>query len=403
MPVPFSILLGRDRVFQRLAGGQAHGGHPAGVAPAARLLAAGPILRPRREREKEKGETESGREGEISRPAAIRSSPRLTLSPTLVWPRLLWEKVPMLAIAGLFCLLAVHGQETATFEANQHYSFAWRVGNALVSYVFYLGKFFYPASLAALYPRISDLPPWQVAGSAALLLMITAVALAWRRQFPYLLVGWLWYLGMMVPVIGLVQLGVGNQANRFTYLPQIGLAIALAWMAAEMYRRWAATRWVCGLVAASVLAATIACAWQQAGYWRDSETLWGHTLACTPPNAFAHNCLGLALGAQGRTNEAMTHYRRAVELEPDFARAHNNLGLALANRGQINEALAHFRRAVELRPNFVQAHNNLAVLLVRRGAIGEAIDIAGRPSRTRSGQCRCAQQPGARLGEARGP
>ena len=157
--------------------------------------------------------------------------------------RLIWEKLPLLAIAGLFGLLAVHGQAGA-LEINRHVPVEWRIGNVLLSYVFYLGKLFYPVGLAVLYPTLPELGPWRIAGSALLLISCTAAALAGWRRFPYLLVGWLWYLGMMLPVIGVVQLGLGNGADRFTYLPQIGLTIALAWAAAAVWERgeWRAER-----------------------------------------------------------------------------------------------------------------------------------------------------------------
>ena len=150
--------------------------------------------------------------------------------------RLIAEKTPLLVIAGAFCLLAVYGQGAGTLEVNQQYSLGWRIGNALISYVFHLGKLFYPVDLAVIYPRVRELHVWQAVGSALLLATVTAVTVVWRRRSPYLLVGWLWYLGMMVPVIGLLQIGIGNGADRFTYLPQIGLAIAIAWTLADACR-----------------------------------------------------------------------------------------------------------------------------------------------------------------------
>ena len=140
--------------------------------------------------------------------------------------RLILEKIPMLVIACLFCFMNIHGRTAAAFAANQQYSVGWRIGNALISYVAYLGQFLFPLGLATCYPRRPVLPPWQVAAAVLLLVSITAVAVWWRRQRPYLLVGWLWYVGMLVPVIGLVQFGSQAEADRFTYLPQIGLTIA---------------------------------------------------------------------------------------------------------------------------------------------------------------------------------
>ena len=155
----------------------------------------------------------------------------------------LLEKLPLVALSLGACVVAVCIQGS-TMAATGRFSLAWRLENSLVSYVFYLGKLFYPVDLAVLYPRVNLLPAWKVVTASLLLAGISAAVFHWRRRFPYLLVGWLWYLGMMVPVIGLLQIGAGNGANRFTYLPQIGLAVGLAWAAADAYRRWRGdSRW----------------------------------------------------------------------------------------------------------------------------------------------------------------
>ena len=305
-------------------------------------------------------------------------------------------------------------------EVNRAYSFAWRTGNGLISYMVYLGQFFCPLNLVPFYPRRPvPLPTWQAAAAALILAGVTLAAFGQRRRRPYLLVGWLWYLGMLVPVIGVVQFGAQAEADRFTYLPQIGLAVALAWTAGEAFRRWPAGRRAYGLGAAFVLTAMIVCAWRQTGYWCDSFTLWTHTLACNPRNvtahvdlgtalkklgrndeamaqyrtalaigrddpaarrdagvalAFARGNLGVALMKRGRTDEAIEQYRQALKYKPDFATAHYNLGIALAKGGRTDEAIGHYRRAVELKPDFVEAHRNLAAALAGRGQIGEAID-----------------------------
>jgi tetratricopeptide (TPR) repeat protein len=320
---------------------------------------------------------------------SVATKARSTIAP--LW-RLILEKLPLLAIACLFCLWTVHAQEAATLEANQRYSLLWRIGNAMIAYAFYLGKFSAPVDLAAFYPRVGDLPPWQVAASSLLLAGITAAAFVCRRRFPYLLVGWLWYLGMMLPVIGLLQIGLGNGADRFTYLPQIGLSIAIVWAVADGKKGTGpisrngplgASQKLdpsplsrpMGRAAASVcvLTALIVAAWRQTGYWRDSETLWTHTLACTSGSSLAHINFGLALAGRGRIDEAIAHYRKALEIEPDSANAHNNLGLALAGRGRIDEAMLHYQRALKIEPDFALAHNNLGLALAGRGRIDEAI------------------------------
>ena len=173
----------------------------------------------------------------------------------------------------------------------------WRTGVALISYVAYLGQFFYPLGLAASYPRPGlDLPMWRVGGAFVILLGVTVAVCSWRRRCPYLLVGWLWYLGMLVPMIGLVQVGVGAMADRFTYLPEIGLCIALAWGVTDVCRSSPHRRRVCGVTSALVLLVLMGCAWRQTSFWCDSETLWTHALACTSRNSVAHHNLGIGSG-----------------------------------------------------------------------------------------------------------
>ena len=309
------------------------------------------------------------------------------------------EKIPLLAIACLFCLLAVRGQEAGALEVNREYPFAWRIANAIISYVVYLGQFFCPVNLVPYYPRRPlSLPPWQVAAAILALAFITLAALWQRRQRPYLLVGWLWYVGMIFPVIGLVQFGAQAEADRFTYLPQIGLAIAIVWTWAEGKRgagglcregpaavaerdarlsyqsRLSPFSAYCFRAAAAVcVMLLVVSAWRQTRHWRDTEALWTHTVACSPENTLAMNDLGVLLAERGAVDAAIAQYQRALQIRPDFPKAHNNLGDALVRRGRTDEAIQHYQRALETQPNFAEAHNNLGIALARRGRTNEAI------------------------------
>jgi tetratricopeptide (TPR) repeat protein len=286
---------------------------------------------------------------------------------------LVLEKIPLLAMAALSCVVAVWAQGQA-LAPNELLSPYWRMGNSLISYVVYLGRVFYPAGLAIPYPRRAlDLPIWTVLGAFLVLVGITAAALVGRRKRPYLLVGWLWYLGMLVPVIGLIQFGIQAMADRFTYLPRIGLCIALAWGASQVVASWPNRRWLCGAGSALVLAILMACAWRQTAFWRDSVALWNHTLACTSQNSVALRLLGDALKNQGRLDEALAKYQKALEIRPNSAEAHNNLGEVLARIGRPNEAVAEYRKALEIRPDLAEAHNNLGNALLDRGRLDEAI------------------------------
>ena len=248
-----------------------------------------------------------------------------------------------------------------------------------------------------------------------LLAISTAVFVA-RRKCPYLLFGWLWYLGTLVPVIGLVQVGSQAMADRYTYLTQIGLYMAIAWGAADVAGSWPYRRWPLAAVSALVVAGLMVCAWQQTRHWRDSETLWTHTLACTSQNPIAHNNLGIALAGRGQVDEAIAHYRKALEIKPDYVggpqqprtcvgrprtgrRGHRPLPEGPGNQARlrgrptttsaspwpaadrVDEAIAHYRKALEIKPDYAEAHNNLGVR-------------AGRPRTGRRGDRPLPEGPG---------
>ncbi len=293
------------------------------------------------------------------------------------------EKIPLFVLAAISCVVTYSAQGTA-ITPLERLPLGVRTANALLSYVAYLVQFFYPVGLAVFYPRPKDpLPIWYIFAAVLLLVGISLAVLACRRKCPYLLVGWLWYLGMLVPVIGLVQVGSQTHADRYTYLPQIGLYIALAWGAERASRGWAYRRPVAGAVSALALMGLTCCAWQQVSYWKDAETLWRHALACTSNNYLAHSSMGIALAEHGHLDEAIAQYRTALEINPDYELAHYNLGLALAGRGEVEEALAHFRTALDIRPDHAAVLNNMAWILAtnaeekfRDGA--EAVRLAQR-------------------------
>ncbi len=304
-------------------------------------------------------------------PLSVRNASSPQQSPRSL-PRVLLEKLPWLLLAAGSCLVTYSAQQTAIIPF-QRFSFASRIANALVSYVAYLCQFFYPAALAVYYPRPQDgLPIWKIAASLFVLFGISLAVLSCRKR-PYLLVGWLWYLGMLVPTIGLVQVGVQAMADRYTYLTQIGLSIALGWEAARVCRHWPSCRRVVAVTSVLAIMSLGSCAWQQVSYWKDSEALWPRTLACTSRNVLALNCYGLALADRGKLDKAITQYRAALDIEPGFVEAHINLAHALAGRGRVNEAIAQYRKALEVRPDSPEAHDNLGSELARRGKLDEAI------------------------------
>ena len=213
----------------------------------------------------------------------------------------------------------------------------------------------------------------EVGGSVLVVVGVCLVVLWLGRRWPYLLVGWCWYLGTLMPVIGLTK-GWGTfMADRFTYLPQLGLYLMVAWGAVDGAGVWRGRRVVLASAAVVIVTSLLVAARVQTRYWRDSISLWTHTLACTPENFFAHHKLGVALAAQGKWNEAISHYERVLQLKPDAADVHNNFGIALAAQGKWNEAIAHYERALRLNPDDANTHNSLGVALAQEGKLDEAI------------------------------
>jgi len=304
---------------------------------------------------------------------------RLKLStpdpPLLTVKRLVWEKLPLLLLSvasGVATLLAQ--QHVIVLGQRLDLSLFSRAGNALVACAVYLRQMFYPVGLAVLYPHPGTrLSLWTAVGCGVVLTLITVSVVRWRRQRPYLLVGWLWYLGMLVPVIGLVQVGIQAHADRYTYLPQIGLYIMVAWGVVDLCAAWRWRRVVLPAAAGMVLAGLLAVAHAQTRYWRDSVSLWTHTLACTSGNFIAHYNLGEALAQQGRLSEAISHFEQALLLQPDSADAQYDWGLMLGKQGNWPDAIPHFERALQLKPDFAKAHCNLGFALAQQGKLDAAI------------------------------
>ena len=286
--------------------------------------------------------------------------------------QLILEKLPLFGLAAAAGVATLFAQAEA-IEPFERMSLSLRVGNALISYATYLGQMFWPSGLAFFYPFTAG--SVRVAGvvlSLVVLAGISAGVVVLRRR-SYLLTGWLWYLIMLVPVIGIVQAGAQARADRYTYLPQIGLYWLLTWAVADLCAGWRYRRVVLGGGAMVILIALIFCARVQTSYWRSSESLWTHTLACTSDNYVGQNCLGSALLKMGSVDEAIAHSQRALQIKPDYVEAYNNLGNALLKKGNVDEAIAHYQKALQINPGYVEAHNNLGNALLKKGNVDEAI------------------------------
>ncbi len=283
------------------------------------------------------------------------------------------EKIPLFILSAVSAGVTIIAQQAVSMQRMPLFS---RIGNAIASYVIYIWQMFCPGKLAVFYPFVRSPLSWQVLSAAVFLIAITTVAVWLRRRRPYFVVGWLWYLSMLVPVIGIVQVGLQSHADRYTLLPQIGLYLIIVWGVAEICARWNALRPIIG-AATAVLIATLAwTARSQASYWRDSEVLWTHTIAVTKENYFAHSSLADLLMRQGRLDEAIAHCQEALRIRPDDANAENNLGLANLQLGNEREAAAHFENSLRNSPGNLNVRTNLAWLLAT------SVDSSLRDGRT---------------------
>ena len=297
-----------------------------------------------------------------------------------LWPRiapLIGEKLPLFALAaGASLLIYLIQTQTGIVKSAVEFPFAARLANALVAYVAYLFKTVYPLHLAVFYPHPGTaLPLWQAAGAALLLAAITVTVI--RSGKPYLVVGWLWYLGTLVPVIGVVQVGIQGMADRYTYVPLIGIFIMAAWGIADLTVGWRSRNAVLACAAAGGLAALTILSWFQVGTWRNNITLYSHAVGVTAGNYWAEYNLGLALMAGDRDDEALPHFQEAIRLQPGYADAYLNIGVIQAKQGRLADATTNFGRVLELNPAHREALRNLSLALIRQGKAVEAASRLG--------------------------
>jgi protein O-mannosyl-transferase len=298
-------------------------------------------------------------------------------------PRFLFlEKTPLLLLSGLSCLVTIWAQDSATGLVEQ-LPLTWRLNNALVSYIEYVRQTFWPTRLAVFYPHPnSALSVWQVALAIMFLLAISGIAILLRKKHPYVLAGWFWYVGMLVPVIGIVQIGEQGHADRYTYLPHIGLFLLVVWGAADLARAWHLRREYLWLAATTTIAVLSYGAAVQASFWKNSEALWNHTLSVTSNNDFAHNNLGFLYLRRGELDKAISHFETALEIRSHnsqtrynlgTALVHMNLANALAREGKPEEAIEHYEEAIKLRPDYGDTYYNFGSVLFQQGRIDDAI------------------------------
>jgi len=290
-------------------------------------------------------------------------------------PQLVLEKLPLLALSAASCVMTIlaqsHGQAISSVEQVSLFA---RVENALVGYLVYIVQTIWPVRLSPLYPLPASRPIWQVAAVAVVMALITIFAASRSRKRPHLIVGWLWFIGTLVPVIGLVQVGSQAHADRYTYVPLIGLFIMVAWSLPEPDRAKPVPMRLSAISSIAILFVLSALAWKQVGYWRDSVTLSMRAITVTDPNAVAHFNLANALVEHGDLDGAVEHFQAASTIMPEWADTHFNLGNTLARQNKLDQAIAEYQAALKHRPRFVDAMIGLGIALARRGDFDQAIN-----------------------------
>lgn len=288
--------------------------------------------------------------------------------------RLLLEKTPFLFLSAASCVVTFlaqyKGGAVSSFEAIP---LKTRVLNAFVACCKYLGKIFWPQNLAVFYPHPgSHLPTWEGVAAALFLLAVSILAIYLITKYPFFFTGWFWFLGMLVPVLGIIQVGGQSMADRYTYLPSIGILIAVVWSLSK-FRARLPNHQIYFVPAFIVVAISLGTTTSiQTRHWKNTETLFAHAISVTTNNYLAHNLLGDVMAASNRLDAARVQYEKALAIWPQYPEAHNNLGMVLAKCGQIQEAMDHYVEALKLKPSLAMAHVNLAALFAEQGNLEKA-------------------------------
>jgi tetratricopeptide (TPR) repeat protein len=287
---------------------------------------------------------------------------------------LVWEKIPLFVLAGISSVITLLAHEQLNyFLSTAKVPVAARVANALNSYARYVEKIVFPANLCAIYPFPPTIDLVAVTAAALFLTGVSYFAISSARTRPYFSMGWLWFLGTLIPVIGLVQVGAQAMADRFAYVPLIGILIMLVWGAAEVLEKTPARRLVAGLLAVGALVGCFVVSSHQLRFWENSFALFTRALAVTEQNPVAHYNLGYAYSLQGKTKDAAFHYREALRFSPSYNNARNNLAATLLSEGKVDEAIQQFHEMLRFDPRNSLAHYNTGALLSQQGKQDEAL------------------------------
>jgi tetratricopeptide (TPR) repeat protein len=293
--------------------------------------------------------------------------------------QLVLEKIPLFFLSALFSIVTYIAQKNfGNINYMENLTFSTRLINAMVSYLDYLGKMVWPSGLSILYPHPANtLAVWIGILCGMALVGITIISIRFIKKVPYFVVGWFWYLGTLVPVIGIVQVGRQAMADRYTYIPLIGVFIIIAWGVPELISKWRYKEKVLPISVGIIIFALLITTWKQVGHWKSSITIFKHAISVTdnkyPSFASAHYNLGIALSTDRKNEEAISHYKMAIKINPDYPGAYNNLGAVLAAEGRNEEAISHYKMAIGLKPDLASTHYNLGSALLNKGMTSEAI------------------------------
>jgi len=293
--------------------------------------------------------------------------------------QLVLEKIPLfLLTTGLSIITFIAQKSLGAMNYAESLTFSTSVTNAMVSYLEYLGKIIWPRGLSILYPHPGNtLAVWKGILCGIALVGITIISIRLIRKAPYFAVGWFWYLGTLVPVIGIVQVGGQAMADRYTYIPLIGIFIIVAWGVPELISKWHYKEKVLSISVGIIIFTLLITTWRQVSHWKNSITIFKHAIRVTdkkhPTFAIAYNNLGIVLFAKQKNEEAISHYKMALELNPDSAVAHNNLGIALFTKQKNEEAISHYKMAIKINPDHAEAYYNLGNVLFAKQKNEEAI------------------------------
>jgi tetratricopeptide (TPR) repeat protein len=290
-----------------------------------------------------------------------------------MWP-CVREKLPLFGVAAAAGVITYIAQKHGGgLSELSPYPLTDRIANALVAYGVYIWKMIWPQKLAFFYPFANDLPIWQVTTVTLVLALITALAVKSTKDKPYFISGWLWYIGTLVPVIGLVTIGDFAAADRYTYVPLIGLFIIIAWGIPDLLKKWRFRAVALGFGASVVLICLASVTWFQLRTWSDSTHLFEHALKVTKNNFLAHHALGNILAGQGQFKAAISHFKAAVKIRPDKATLHSELGRALASQGRFDQSIPHLQAALRIKPNDAETHYTIGLVFVAKNRLEKAI------------------------------